>query len=309
MTYFLTVAAFGLIYAILALGLNLQMGYTGIVNFGYVAFVAIGAYTSALLTVDLHWPMAGAWAAATLLPALASLPLGLLTLRLGGDYFAVVTLGFSQVVVLIILNERWLTRGALGVVGIPKTFAAAGPLLSTELMLAVIAAVLGAVLLLVWRVAHSPLGRLLRAIQSNEAAAQALGKNTAHFKVSVLVIGSGIAGLAGALYAHWVQYISPEQFTPDVTFNTFIALILGGVGSLAGPVIGAFVLILFLQGTILLPDYIPFVSVSQLAAIRFMVIGALLVLLMLFRPEGILGGTRTRTAPAERGAGQPAAGE
>lgn len=305
MTYFLTVAAFGLIYAILALGLNLQMGYTGIVNFGYVAFVAIGAYASALLTVDLHWPIAAAWAAAAVLPAIASLPLGLLTIRLGGDYFAVVTLGFSQVVVLVILNERWLTRGALGVTDIPKLFAGTGPAHSTELMLAVIAGVLVAVLLLIWRVSHSPLGRLLRAIQANEAAAQALGKNTAHFKVTVLVIGSGIAGLAGALYAHWVQYISPEQFTPDVTFNTFIALILGGVGSLVGPVVGAFVLIAFLQGTILLPDYLPFVSVNQLAAIRFMVIGALLVLLMLFRPEGILGGERIRAAPDVR----PAAGE
>jgi branched-chain amino acid transport system permease protein len=296
MTYLLTIAAFGLIYAILALGLNLQMGFTGIVNFGYVAFVAIGAYTSALLTVDYGWPIVPAWIVATVLPALASIPLGLLTIRLGGDYFAIVTLGFSQLVLLFILNEREVTRGAVGVVGIPKPFAAAAPLLSTELMLGVIAAVLGAVLLLIWRIAHSPLGRLLRAIQASEAAAQALGKNTAHCKVAVLAIGSAIAGLAGALYAHWVQYISPEQFSPDVTFNTFIALILGGVGSLVGPILGAFVLIVFLQGTILLPDYVDFLSVSQLAAIRFMVVGALLVLLIVFRPEGLLGGSRRRRA-------------
>ncbi|MGH7068665.1 MAG: branched-chain amino acid ABC transporter permease [Acetobacteraceae bacterium] len=289
MSYFLTVAAFGLIYAILALGLNLQMGLTGIVNFGYVAFVAIGAYTSALLTVDQGWPIVPAWAMATLLAAIASLPLGLLTIRLGGDYFAIVTLGFSELVLLFILNERALTRGAIGIVGIPKTFAAAGPMLSAELMLATIAAVLGFVLLLLWRITHSPLGRLLRAIQSNEAAAQALGKNTTHCKVIVLVIGAGVAGLAGALYAHWVQYISPEQFSPDVTFNTFIALILGGVGSLIGPIVGACILIIFLQGTILLPDYVSFLSVGQLAALRFMVVGIVLVLLMLFRPDGLLG--------------------
>ena len=296
MTYLLTIAAFGLIYAILALGLNLQMGFTGIVNFGYVGFVAIGAYTSALLTVDFGWPIVLAWIVATVLPALASIPLGLLTIRLGGDYFAIVTLGFSQLVLLFILNEREVTRGAVGIVGIPKPFAAAAPLLSSELMLGVIAVVLGAVLLLIWRIAHSPLGRLLRAIQANEAAAQALGKNTAHCKVAVLAIGSAIAGLAGALYAHWVQYISPEQFSPDVTFNTFIALILGGVGSLVGPILGAFVLIVFLQGTILLPDYVDFLSVNQLAAIRFMVVGALLVLLILFSPEGLLGGSRRRRA-------------
>lgn len=296
MTYLLTVAAFGLIYAILALGLNLQMGFTGIVNFGYVAFVAIGAYASAILTVDYGWPIAAAWIVAIVLPALASIPLGLLTIRLGGDYFAIVTLGFSQLVLLFVLNERELTRGAVGIVDIPRPFAAANPLLATELMLAVIAIALGVVLLVIWRISHSPLGRLLRAIQANEAAAQALGKNTAHCKVTVLVIGSAIAGLAGALYAHWVRYISPEQFSPDVTFNAFIALILGGVGSLVGPIVGAFVLIVFLQGTILLPDYVSFLSVNQLAAIRFMVVGAILVLLILFRPEGLLGGSRRRGA-------------
>lgn len=294
MTYGLTVAAFVLIYAIFALGLNLQLGYTGIVNFGYVAFVAIGAYASALLTVDQGWPIWAAWGAATLLAAISSLPLGALTLRLGGDYFAIVTLGFSELVVLFILNQRGLTRGAVGVTGIPRPFAAIGPIGSSELLLAIIAAVLGVVVLVSWRISHSPLGRVLRAIQANETAAQALGKNTAHFKVMVLVIGSGIAGLAGALYAHWLQYVSPGQFTPDVTFDTFIALILGGMGSLAGPILGAFLLILFLQGTTILPDYIPFLSARELASVRFMIVGLVLVLLMLFRPSGLLGGTGRR---------------
>ncbi|MDE2573231.1 MAG: branched-chain amino acid ABC transporter permease [bacterium] len=294
MSYLYTVLAFGLIYAMLALGLNLQMGFTGIINFGYVAFVAIGAYTSAILTVNYGWPIALAWSAAALLAALASYPLGLLTIRLGGDYLAVVTLGFSELVVLFILNQRGLTRGAMGIVGIHQPFAAFGPTLSAPLSLLLIAAITALTALLIWRIGHSPLGRLLRAIQANESAAQALGKNTVSYKVLVLVIGSGIAGLAGALYAHWVQYISPEQFSPDVTFNTFIALILGGVGSLFGPIVGAFVLILFLQGSIVLQDYVHVLSANQLAALRFMIVGLVLVLLILFRPNGILGKTPAR---------------
>ena len=115
----------------------------------------------------------------------------------------------------------------------------------------------------------------------------------------MLVIGSGIAGLAGALYASWVQYISPEQFSPDVTFNTFIALILGGVGSLFGPIVGAFVLIIFLQGTIILPDYVPFISANQMASLRFMIIGLLLVLLIIFRPNGLMGRMPGRRNTAE----------
>ncbi|TAM59783.1 branched-chain amino acid ABC transporter permease [bacterium] len=301
MTYVYTVIAFGLIYTMLALGLNLQMGFTGIINFGYVAFVAIGAYTSAILTVGHHWPMLAGWAAGTALAALASYPLGLLTIRLGGDYFAVVTLGFSELVLLFVLNQRNLTHGAIGITGIHRPFAMLGPQLSAPVTLVIIAALTALTTALIWQIGHSPLGRLLRAIQANDAAAQALGKNTVSYKVLVLVVGSAVAGLAGALYAHWVQYISPEQFSPDVTFNTFIALILGGVGSLLGPVIGAFVLIAFLQGSIVLQDYVHVLSANQQSALRFMIIGLALVLLIVFRPDGIMGrAKRKRAARPER---------
>ncbi|MGH7684003.1 MAG: branched-chain amino acid ABC transporter permease [Vulcanimicrobiaceae bacterium] len=299
MSYALTVAAFGLLYAMLALGLNLQMGYTGIVNFGYVAFVAIGAYTSAILTTSYGWSCPLAWAVATLLSAAASYPLGVLTIRLGGDYLAVVTLGFSQLIVLFILNERGLTKGSVGISGIARPFAQLGYGAAQALTLLIIVLAVFASAWMMWRLAHSPLGRLLRAIQANEAAAQALGKNTTGYKILVLVIGSGIAGFAGALYASWVQYISPEQFSPDVTFNTFIALILGGVGSILGPIIGAFVLIVFLQGTIVLPDYLPMISATQIAAMRFMLIGLLLIVLVLFRPNGLMGTIAMRRKKAE----------
>lgn len=289
MSYLSTVLAFGLIYGILATGLNLQLGLTGIVNFGYVAFVAIGAYTTALLTTSHHWPLPLAWLAAMLLAGVASYPLGLLTIRLGGDYFAIVTLGFSELVALVILNERWLTRGSLGITSIAKPFGEFGPALASTLSLLSIAVLTTLTVVLAWRIAHSPIGRLLRAVQDNEAAAQALGKDTVGYKVLIMAIGSSIAGLAGALYAHWVQYISPDQFTPDVTFNTFIALILGGVGSLFGPIVGAFVLMLFLQGSIALQDYVHGVSAEQFAALRFMLVGLALVILIIFRPHGILG--------------------
>lgn len=277
------------IYCLLALGLNLHWGFTGLINFGHVGFFAIGAYTSALLTTQLAWPTAAGFAAAMALAGAAAYPLGLVSIRLRTDYLAIVTLGFSEVIRAVLVNERWLTRGTQGLSYIPRPFGELPTGLSETAYLALVALALAAAFWLVRRLGRSPFGRVLEAIRENEEAAQSLGKHVASFKVRSLMIGAAIAGAAGALYAHYINYVVPEQFLPLVTFYVWMAVILGGSGSNRGVILGTLVLMFFMEGSRFAKDFIPFVSDVKLAALRFMAIGLGLVLLLLYRPQGILG--------------------
>lgn len=290
--YALAIGTIALIFILLALSLNLQWGRTGLINFGLVAFFAIGAYTSALLSLR-GVPLPLSIAAAGCLAALAAWPLGRLTLRLKEDYLAVVAIGFSEVLRSVIENEAWLTRGPSGIPGIPPLFAdlsATGR--SVGLVLVLLAAVIVTRVVL-HRLDRSPFGRTLTSIRDDEVAAAALGKNVVGFKTRSLVLGSGIAGIAGAFYAHYLGFISPEQFTPEVTFDVWIAVIVGGSGSQPGVIVGTLVLMLFLEGTRFLNDFGLALDGSQLASIRFMLIGLGLVLCMLYRPTGLLPPSRS----------------
>ena len=193
--YFIAIGIIALIYVILSLGLTLQYGLTGLINFGHVGFFAIGAYTSALLALK-GVPLIFSFAAAAALAGLAAWPLGLVSLRLRDDYFAIVTLGFSEVVRIVITSERWLTNGVQGVPGIPRLYESLG---GSVAQLAVLVTVLAVTLVGVWiirRIAGSPFGRLIEAIRDNEEAVQALGKDPARFKIQVLVVGAALAGIA-----------------------------------------------------------------------------------------------------------------
>jgi len=286
--YLVAMAIIALIYALLALGLNLHWGHTGLINFGHVAFFAIGAYTSAMLT--LHGvPIMGGAVAATILAALAALPIGWVAVRLRSDYLAIVTIGFSELVRLILLNEVWLTRGPMGLSGIPRPFEGLPPGANELTYLVMLAVVVAVALILLERVVRSPFGRVLRAIREDEDAAAALGKDVVGFKVRSLVLGAAIAGLAGSFYAHYMNYVVPDQFLPLVTFYVWIAVILGGSGNNLGALLGTGILMVFLEGTRFLKDWgIPLDEV-RLAALRFVVVGLALVLLVLFRPQGLLG--------------------
>ena len=277
------------IYCLLALGLNLQWGYTGLINFGHVGFFAIGAYTSALLTTKLAWPIPAGFLAALILAGASAYPLGLVSIRLRTDYLAIVTLGFSEVVRAVLVNERWLTKGTQGLSYIPRPFGQLPTGLSEIAYLALVLGVSGAAFWMVRRLGRSPFGRTLEAIRENEEAAQSLGKYVASFKIRSFVIGAAIAGAAGALYAHYINYVVPEQFLPLVTFYVWMAVILGGSGSNRGAILGTLVLMLFLEGSRFAKDFIPFVSDVKLAALRFMAVGLGLILLLLYRPQGILG--------------------
>ena len=286
--YLVSIGIVVLIYALLAIGLNLQYGETGLINFGHVAFFAIGAYTSALLSLK-GVPLWLSFPAAAMLAALAAIPLGMAALRLREDYLAIVTLGFSETTRLVIQQEEWLTRGVQGLPGVPALFASAGTGARNWMQLGALA---GAVLLAVVAVRllqKSAFGRLLRAIRDNEPAVEALGKDPAGYKIRVFMLGAAIAGIAGAFYAHFVTFITPEQFVPLVTFYVWMSIILGGVGSMRGALVGTLVLVVFLEGSRFLRDLVPGIAEAQMAHIRLGVVGLALILCMLYRPQGIFG--------------------
>ena len=286
--YLVAVGIVVLIYALLAIGLNLQYGETGLINFGHVAFFALGAYASALLSLR-GWPLAVGFSVAAVVAAVAALPLGLAALRLREDYLAIVTLGFSETVRLVLQQEAWLTQGVQGLPGIPKLFGALGrgtADLAIFLTLAAVVALAAWATLLLQR---SPFGRLLRAIRDNEAAVIALGKDPARLKIQVFMFGAALAGLAGAFYAHFLTFISPEQFVPLVTFYVWMSIILGGVGAVRGALAGTLLLVAFLEGSRFLRDLLPGIAEVQMASVRLAVVGLAIILFVLYRPQGLFG--------------------
>ena len=287
--YLVAVGIVALIYMLLTIGLNLQYGYTGLINFGVVAFFAIGAYASALLTLA-GWPLFPAFVVATVVAAIAAYPIGLLSLRLSDDYLAVVTLGLSEVVRLLIQQEQWLTKGVQGLPGIPRLFGSLGVGEYADLAtLGMLALCNGAAVALMVHLVRSPYGRLIQAIRDDEVAVAAIGKDPRRYKVQVFMLGAGLAGLAGAFYAHFITFLSPEQFLPLVTFYVWIAMIIGGTGRTSGAVAGSLILMVFLEGSRFARDWIPGVSEVQMASVRLAIVGLALILFTLYRPQGLMG--------------------
>jgi branched-chain amino acid transport system permease protein len=139
------------------------------------------------------------------------------------------------------------------------------------------------------RISNSPFGRIIEAIRDNEEAVKALGKDPARFKIQVLMVGAGLAGIAGAFYAHYITYIVPDQFIPLVTFYVWMAIIMGGVGRVSGAVVGTAILMLFLEGSRFLRDIVPGVSEVEMASVRIGAVGLALVLFTIYRPQGLMG--------------------
>jgi branched-chain amino acid transport system permease protein len=285
--YLTAIATLVGIRALLALGLNVQWGLTGLVNLGVVAFFGIGAYTSGLLTVSgVAFPLASGAALAT--SGLAGAVLALAALRLREDYLAIVTLGFGEVLRLVLLNEAWLTRGANGITGIPRPLHGWFPARYDLFYLGLVVVAVLLVYLILERVRRSPFGRVLRAIREDETVAAVAGKTVVRFKVQAFVIGAVIAGLAGVLFGHYLSYIEPNMFLPQETLFVWLALILGGSGNNRGAILGAVLLLGLLEGSRFVKDVIPFLTGVRLAAAQQMLVGVLLVGLMIRRPEGLL---------------------
>jgi branched-chain amino acid transport system permease protein len=290
--FFLTLAG---IYAILTLGLNIQWGYAGMLNIGVGAFFAVGAYTSAIVTAapseaflgGFDWPILPGMVLAMGVSGILAFLIGLITLPLRSDYLAIATIGIAEIVRLVLKNEAWLTNGVRGIAGIPKPLSWLGT--SPWILLGVVLVLLVGVFWLSDRAYHAPWGRVLRGIREDEAATQAAGKDVLSFRLQAFVLGSMMMGLGGALYAHFVGFISPEAFQPEfATFIVWVMLIAGGSGSTRGAVLGAFVIWGIWSGTELLTNLLPLAWVTRGSALRLLLIGVLLQVILLTRPEGIL---------------------
>ncbi len=291
------VLTFAGIYAIFVLGLQVEVGDTGLVNFGHVAFMAIGAYAMGLMLTN-GWNVWLAMPLAVLAAVAGGLLLGIPTLRLRADYFAITTIAAGEILRIAIQNEEGTTGGTQGLRG------ASGPWREfnrdtvdwfegigwdidrrTPLLVIVWVVALLVGLLLVY-LGRTPWRRNLRAVRENEEAAAAAGVNVFSYKLQALALGSGIAGLAGVLYTFFSTTLFPNQFEPIFTFVGFAILIIGGIGSYFGVVIGSVVVAFIVAGTRFL-DF-PLDS-DKVAALRFVLIGLLIMGFMAFRPQGLFG--------------------
>ncbi len=310
------------IYAVLSLGLNLQWGVTGLFNIGVAGFYAIGAYTSALvcglppsawdgrMVGGFELPFALGLLAAMLVSGALALAIGIPTLRLRADYLGIATIGIAETVRLVLKNEAWLTNGVWGLQQIPSplysvihrhaaAYISAHPglpewqrlLISRAynwFYLILVGVVLIAVYFILKRLIRSPWGRVLRAIREDEDAAAMSGKNVFAFKLQSLALGAMIMGIAGALYAHSVRFISPASFEPLYgTFIVWVMLMVGGTGNNKGAMLGAVVVWGIWAATDFVTGYLPW-SAPQVAALRIIAIGLLLEGVIVWRPKGIL---------------------
>lgn len=274
------------IYIVFALGLNLEFGFAGLINFGHVAFMAIGAYSFVILC-NQSVPLVLAGIAAVAITGISGLILAVQTAKLREDYLAVLTIGFSIVVEAIIRNEEWLTGGSMGMsldLGFID-FPMLGKLYF-KLLIVLVSVVL--VYLFLRYILHTPWGRVLRAIREDEDVARALGKNVFSYKSQALMIGSAIAGFSGILWAIYYTNVYPDMFLPLVTFYAWIIIVIGGSGNNLGTVVGGLLFWSILSGTRFLGDWL-WISDQRFGAIRMAFIGLLFVLIMRYRPEGVLG--------------------
>ncbi len=294
MEYVATVLIMVGIYALFALGLNIQWGFAGIINFGHVAFMAIGTYTMVILNLyGVHWALAIliGLAVAGVVGALLTIP----AIRLKADYFAIVTIGFSEIMRYVFINEEWLTGGPGGLKGFSLPFENIIP--SEHYTLFLLGFIWGVVLIVfigLQRLVKSPWGRALKSIREDEDVAKVVGKNVSAYRMQAFFLGSVLAGLAGMMLAFYHSYVNPYYYYPIETFYAWIAVILGGSANNRGTLIGALLLWVFLSGTRFLSPLVP-LSQYVFSASRMALVGVLLIVLMLYRPQGILGNRRELT--------------
>ncbi len=285
MGYALHILTLALIYCIFAISLDLELGFAGLYNFGQVAYFGIGAYTSALLSISgIPVPLSALCGMAC--AGVAGFLLAFPALRLTGDYFGVATLVFAEMVRLFFVNEEWLTRGPMGLPGIPRPEWIGEGVASLPTFLLLTALLAIGVFFFTRQIINSPFARVLKVIREDEFVAQAFGKNVLSFKVKIITVGSVLAGLAGAFWAHYITFISPSDFTINETILVLLCVVLGGKGTSWGPVLGAFLVVATGEIIRFLP--IPTEWGRFVAPLQGMVYGAVLVAIMMKRPGGII---------------------
>ncbi|HDZ20145.1 hypothetical protein LCGC14_0016990 [marine sediment metagenome] len=272
------------IYVILSVSLNLIAGHTGLLSIAHAAFYGVGGYVAALMALKFNSPFLVNIVCAIVLSGLLGALVGIPSLRIRDDYFVIATFAFQVIAFSVLNNWVSFTGGPMGLPGIPQP-TIFGLQVSSQLGFLVLVGVFCALTLwVIHRIVRSPFGRVLKAIREDEVFAQAAGKNVAAYKVLVFVIGAGMAAVAGVMYAHYISFIDPTSFTVMESIFILSIVIIGGAGSLWGPVVGAVVLVV-------LPELLRFVGLpsSVAANVRQIIYGGLLVAFMMWRPRGFLG--------------------
>ncbi len=299
----------GAYYALAAVGLNLQFGYAGLLNFGHVASAMTGAYGAAIV-VDNGGSLWLGIVVGVLAAGLLGLLMGMPTLRLRADYLAIATISVAEIVRVVINSSRTqdLTGGPIGITGVAAEFYAINPIpegrygwgsltynQNTLFTMIVGWSLVALACLLIWSLARSPWGRLLKAVREDEEATRALGKNVFSMKLQAFVIGSLIGGVAGIIFTFDGGFVKPDFFLAQTTFNWYLVVILGGVATVFGPPLGAIVFwfsIAMFNG--LLTQLIGsdgwwIIESTDTGAVRYVIVGVAIVLLLVFRPQGLLG--------------------
>ena len=261
-----------LIFSILASSLNLLMGYTGLISIAHAAFFGIGGYASGLFALRLGFPFVVALATGMVFTAVVALGVGLPSFRTRGIYYIIVTVAFQLITTEVMDGWHAVTGGGFGLRGVPRPLHFESKVAYYYLVLAVTALAHYAMI----RVIRSPLGVSLMAVRDNEAKALMMGVNPLHYKTFAFVFASALAGLAGSLYVHYLEYAHPEFFNFEVSVDLFLAVMLGGSGTIYGPVFGVFVLELLRE------------LLHELVALRLLTFGLVLIALIVFLPQGLL---------------------
>ena len=277
--YYLHLSILALCGVIVAQGQNLIQGFTGYVSIVQAGFMGIGAYTTALLGMHFGLPVWLTIVIAPLLTAFFAVAIGYPSLRVKGHYFAIVTLAFNMVIFIVLMNWHQVTQGELGITGIPKPGSPDGLLNFKDrevyyYFALSIAVFMTALIVLIMR---SRIGQILIAIRQNEDLVNATGISAWRYKLFAFTLSGAYAGLAGAIYAHYQGFINPEIFTVAQSLDAILAVILGGSGTVTGPVIGAFIVVF-------LPEYLRFAD-----SFRLIIYGLILILATIFMPRGIVG--------------------
>lgn len=284
MEYLIHLAILFAIYAILGISLNLVVGYTGLLSITHAAFYGIGAYATAILLTQAGINFFLSVILGIIIACAASFLIGLVLSKFKGDYYALGSFGFNVIVFSIFLNWQGLTRGPLGIPGISKPDLFGIDFTSNLSFLALAVFFLLLLWLLSSFIVRSSFGRVLKAIREDEKTIQVFGYNTLYYKLAIFVISAGMAAIAGSLYASYITFIDPSSFTLMESIFILAIIILGGLANLRGSILGA----LFL---ILLPEILRFVGLPMdiAAQMRQVIYGIILILLMLYRPQGLVG--------------------
>jgi branched-chain amino acid transport system permease protein len=284
MNYLLHILILISIYIIISISLNLISGYAGLLSVAHAAFYGIGAYVVALLALNLGSSFIINMICGMLLAGILGTIIAIPSLRIHDDYFVIATFGFQIIVFSIMNNWVSLTKGPLGIPGIPQPVIF-GITISSHVQFLVFTGIFAVLIFLFSRrLVKSPFGRVLKAIREDEVFAEALGKNVTKYKILIFVIGASIAAVAGSLYAWYITFIDPTSFTVQESIFMLSIVIIGGTGNLWGSVLGAALLIT-------IPEALRFLGMpSAIAAnTRQILYGTLLVIFMLYRPQGLLG--------------------